>query len=39
MNQNLLYPELSKTVIDAFYEVCKALPSGMLGSVPKGTGS
>ena len=33
MNQNLLYPELSKTVIDAFYEVCKALPSGMLEEV------
>lgn len=33
MNQNLLYPELSKTIIDAFYEVCNALPAGMLEEV------
>ncbi len=33
MDSSYLYPELSKSIIDAFYEVCKVLPPGMLEEV------
>lgn len=33
MNNNFIYPELSKKVVDAYYNVCKALPFGMLEEV------
>ena len=33
MNKSFLYPELSKIIVDAYYEVCKGLQAGMLEEV------